>query len=420
MIDPVRQEVITQAHTVVVKVGTNVLTTDSGLLDPIRLQSLADQIQRIRQTGRKVVLVSSGAIGAGMGRLGLPQRPTDLRYLQACAAVGQGFLMRAYQECLDKHNTHTAQILLTAGDFDNRARYLNVRNTILTLFEWNVVPIINENDTVSVAEIRFGDNDHLAAMVTNLLQAPLLILLTNVDGLYATDPRTDPAARKIDTVPLIDGSILEMAGGSKSSLGTGGMRSKIRAARLATTAGESVIMANGGYVQTGRQGEGETGRQGDGETGRQGDGGTAVSLSPCLPLSLSNFGVLDVIFSGEPVGTIFLPHGSSIPAWKRWLGFTAQPRGKLVVDAGARRAVQEKGRSLLPIGVMQVQGSFNKGDVVALYDADSVEFARGLTNYSAADINRILGLHSQQVIEVLGVLPYEEIVHRDNLVVVIG
>ena len=376
--DPLRQEVIALAGTIVVKVGTNVLTTASGQLDPLRLQGLADQIQRIRQSGRKIVLVSSGAIGAGMGRLGIQERPTDLRTLQACAAVGQGFLMRAYQECLEKQDTHTAQILLTAGDFDNRVRYLNVRNTILTLFEWNVLPIINENDTVSVAEIRFGDNDHLAAMVTNLLRAPLLILLTVVDGLFSSDPGTDPTARKLDTVPFIDSSILDMAGGGKSSLGTGGMRSKVRAARLATTAGESVIMANG---------------------------------------SVPN--ILDAIFAGEPVGTLFLPHGSSIPSWKRWLGFTARPRGKLVVDAGARRAVQDKGKSLLPIGVVQVSGSFSKGDVVALVDGDGTEFARGLTNYSAADANRILGLRTPQIIEVLGSVPYEEIVHRDNLVVTI-
>src|ERR1043166_6615006 len=194
MIDPVRQEVIALAHTVVVKVGTNVLTSNDGTLDPARVQSLADQVERIRAGGRKVALVSSGAIGAGIGRLGLGRRPTDLRHLQACAAVGQSFLMRAYEECLDRHGVNAAQILLTAGDFDSRARYLNVRNTILTLFELGVLPIINENDTVSVAEIKFGDNDHLAAMVTNLLQAPLLVLLTNVDGLYAGDPRTNPAA----------------------------------------------------------------------------------------------------------------------------------------------------------------------------------------------------------------------------------
>src|SRR5437899_10620439 len=245
MLDPVRQEVITLAHTVVVKVGTNVLAGPDGQLNAERLQSLADQVQRLRGQGRKVALVSSGAIGAGVGRLGLDRRPSDLRHLQACAAVGQSFLMRAYEECLARHGTHTAQILLTAGDFDNRTRYLNARNTILTLFEWNSLPIINENDTVSVAEIRFGDNDHLAAMVTNLLQAPLLVLLTDVDGLYDSDPRTNPTAKVLSTVPNIDDSVTEMAGASRSSLGTGGMRSKLRAARLVTAAGESVIIANG-------------------------------------------------------------------------------------------------------------------------------------------------------------------------------
>src|SRR5437660_4215596 len=212
MIDPVRQEVVALAQTVVVKVGTNVLTGPDGALDRGRVQALADQVQRLRRAGRKVVLVCSGAIGAGVGQLGLGKRPTDLRHLQACAAVGQSVLMRAYQEALTPHGLHTAQILLTAGDFDHRARYLNVRNTILTLFEWNVLPIINENDTVSVAEIRFGDNDHLAAMVTNLLRAPLLVLLTNVDGLYDSDPRGNAQARIVSTVASIDGAVMDMAG----------------------------------------------------------------------------------------------------------------------------------------------------------------------------------------------------------------
>jgi glutamate 5-kinase len=378
MLDPVRQEVIALAHTVVVKVGTNVLTGADGTLAPERLQALADQLAGIRKTGRKVALVSSGAIGAGVGRLGLGRRPRDLRQLQACAAVGQSFLMRAYEECLQPHGTHTAQILLTAGDFDHRGRYLNARNTIVTLFEWGVLPIINENDTVSVAEIRFGDNDHLAAMVTNLLQAPLLILLTVVDGLYPADPGSDPALKPLTTVPHITAAVLDMAGGSRSSLGTGGMRSKIRAARLATAAGESVIIANG-----------------------------------------STPGILDTIFAAEPVGTLFLPHGSTVPAWKRWLGYTAQPKGRLVVDAGARNAVQNKGRSLLPIGIVHVVGAFGKGDIVALCDSEGAEFARGLTNYSATDVGRILGLRTEQVGEVLGTLPYEEVIHRDNLVVIV-
>src|SRR5439155_7151777 len=214
-------------------VGTNVLTSSNGTLDPARVQSLADQVERIRAGGRKVALVSSGAIGAGVGRLGLGRRPTDLRHLQACAAVGQSFLMRAYEECLAQHGTHAAQMLLTAGDFDSRSRYLNARNTIVTLFEWGVLPIINENDTVSVAEIRFGDNDHLAAMVTNLLQAPLLILLTVVDGLYAADPTVDPSAEPIRTVSDI-AAVMDRAQASRSALGSGGMRSKLRAARLAT------------------------------------------------------------------------------------------------------------------------------------------------------------------------------------------
>jgi glutamate 5-kinase len=286
--------------------------------------------------------------------------------------------MRAYEECLARHGTHTAQILLTASDFDNRGRYLNVRNTILTLFEWDCVPIINENDTVSVAEIRFGDNDHLAAMVTNLLQAPLLVLLTVVDGLYGSDPRSDPNAALLATVPSIDGAVMEMAGSSRSALGSGGMRSKLRAARLATAAGESVIIANG-----------------------------------------SQPGVLDAIMAGEAVGTLFLPHGGTVPAWKRWLGYTARPKGRLVVDAGARQAVQQRNRSLLPIGVIQVSGAFSKGDVLAVCDAEGVEFARGLTNYSAADVHRICGLRTEQIADILGAVPYEEVVHRDNLVVIV-
>jgi glutamate 5-kinase len=378
MIDPVRQEVLISAHTVVVKVGTNVLTRADGTLEPARVQALADQLQRVRAAGRKVALVSSGAIGAGIGRLALGRRPTDLRQLQACAAVGQAFLMRAYEDCLRRHEIPTAQLLLTAGDFDSRSRYLNARNTIVTLFEWGCLPIINENDTVSVAEIRFGDNDHLAALVTNLLQAPLLILLTNVDGLYTADPGEDPNAKLVETVPQIDGTVMDKAGSGKSVLGSGGMRSKLRAARLATAAGESVIMANG-----------------------------------------ASEGVLDAIFAAKPVGTLFLPHRSVMPAWKRWLGFAARAKGKLVVDAGARKAVEINNRSLLPIGIVQVVGSFGKGDVISLCDPDGIEFARGLTNYAAAAVDRIRGLRTDQIRHSVGEYPYEEVVHKDNLVVTV-
>ncbi len=374
---PVRQEVIARAHVVVIKVGTNVLADATGRLDRHRIQSLADQLQRVRVGGRKVVLVTSGAIGAGVGKLGLGKRPTDLSQLQACAAVGQSALMQLYQESLSPHGIHTAQILLTAGDFDNRARYLNTRNTIRTLFEYNALPIINENDTVSVAEIKFGDNDHLAAMVTNLLRAPLLVLLTNVDGLYSDDPRTNPDASLLAIVPNIDQSVTDLAATTTSSLGTGGMPSKLRAARLATAAGESVIMANG-----------------------------------------SVDGILDQVFSGEPVGTLFLPHGQDVPAWKRWLGFTARTRGTLRVDAGAKRALIEQGKSLLPVGVIAVDGDFGKGDVVSIRDETGSEIARGLCNYSSEDASRLLGKNTEQIVNLLGSASYPELVHRDNLVVV--
>ena len=377
MSDPVRQEVVSRSRTVVIKVGTNVLADATGQLDRHRIQSLADQLHRLRVTGRKVVLVSSGAIGAGVGKLALGKRPTDLPHLQACAAVGQTALMQLYQESLTRHGVQTAQILLTAGDFDHRARYLNVRNTIRTLFEYGALPIINENDTVSVAEIKFGDNDHLAAMVTNLLRAPLLVLLTNVDGLYSDDPATSLDARLLATVPTIDKSVTELAAATKSALGTGGMRSKLRAARLATAAGEAVIMANG-----------------------------------------SHDGILDRIFAAEPVGTLFLPHGEDIPAWKRWVGFTARPKGTLRIDAGAKRALVELGKSLLPVGVTAVEGHFGKGDVVSICDADGLEVARGLTNYSTEDAARLLGKPRDEIAKLLGSVPYPELVHRDNLVVV--
>ncbi|MDW8196541.1 MAG: glutamate 5-kinase [Gemmataceae bacterium] len=375
MVDPLRYEVVNQAHTVVVKVGTNVLADSRGQLDRRRIQLLADQLVRIRSAGRKVVLVTSGAIGAGVGRLGLGKRPADLAHLQACAAVGQAALMQLYQESFNPYGLLTAQILLTASDFDNRARYLNVRNTIHTLFEYGALPIINENDTVSVAEIKFGDNDHLAAMVTNLLRAPLLVLLTNVDGLYSDDPRTNPQAQLVATVPVIDPTITRLAATSKSVLGVGGMTSKLKAARLVTAAGEAVIMANG-----------------------------------------SIDGILDRIFAAESVGTLFLPHGQDVPSRKRWLGLTARPKGILRLDAGARQAVLQ-GKSLLPIGVTAIEGEFRKGDVVSLRDASDVEVARGLINYAVADAHKIRGLRTEAIAAVLGSVPYEELVHRDNLMI---
>jgi glutamate 5-kinase len=369
-----RSPLFAESGTVVVKVGTNVLANSEGMLDRARIESLAAQIQSIRSRGWKVVLVSSGAIGAGVGKLNLGKRPTDLPHLQACAAVGQTALMQIYQEALAPHGILPAQILLTAGDFDNRARYLNVRNTILTLFEYGSLPIINENDTVAVAEIKFGDNDQLAAMVSNLMRAKLLVLLTNVDGLYSADPGVDPAATLLQTVPEIDAEVAGLAGTTKSQLGTGGMRSKLKAARLATSAGGAVIMANG-----------------------------------------SQDGILESVFAGESVGTLFLPQTGATPAWKRWIGLTARPKGLLLIDAGAKTALVQLGKSLLPVGVREVVGEFGKGDLVSICDASGAEFARGLSNYSATEAAKIAGLNSEQMTELLGKVPYPELVHRDNL-----
>lgn len=378
MLEVDRQKVLQEAATVVVKVGTNVLTNEEGMLSTERFASLTHQLYRLRDQGKQVVLVSSGAVGAGMGRLGLKERPVDLRHLQACAAVGQSYLMQVYEDHLSKYGIHTAQILLTASDFDHRARYLNARNTLLSLFEWGCLPIINENDTVSIDEIRFSDNDHLAAQVTNLLQAPLLIILSVVNGLYERDPRLQADLQPVPVVEEIDERVLRMAGATQSRLGKGGMRSKLKSARMVTAAGEAVLLANG---------------------------------------NLPN--VLDRIFEGEAIGTLFLPHRAPLPAWKRWLGYTARPRGELLLDIGAVKAVQHQGRSLLPIGISQVNGSFDKGEVVSVKDVEGVEIARGLTNYGSTDLKKICGLRTDQIGEALGAFPYEEVIHRDNLVVVV-
>lgn len=371
----VRREVVESARTLVVKIGTNVLSKEDDTLDDSRFDALAAQMHIVRQSGRRVVLVSSGAIGAGIGLLGLDKRPDDLPHLQAAAAVGQAHLIHKYDDCLHRYGYRAAQLLLTANDFRRRARYLNVRNTLRTLFEYNAIPIINENDTVSVEEIRFGDNDRLAALVTNLLESPLLVILSVIDGLYDGDPAL-PASKVISLVEAWDESLLKLATPGRSRRGTGGMQSKLEAARSATAVGENVIIADGRIPN-----------------------------------------VLERILAGEEIGTLFLARGESIPAWKRWIGYSLPPRGKYVLDAGARKAIQQRGRSLLAIGITAVQGEFSKGEVVSLVDPDGVEFARGLTNFGAHDARRIAGKKTDQIAAMLGSLPYDEIIHCDNLVV---
>ena len=373
----IREEIAASATTIVVKVGTRVLTDAAGRLDSQRIEQLAMQVHEVMESGRRVVLVSSGAVGAGVGRLGLAGRPTDLARLQAVAAVGQSMLVEVYERTLFRFGRHAAQILLTAEDLEHRTRYLNARNTILTLLELGAVPVINENDTVAVDELQttFGDNDRLAAIVTNLIQAPLLVLLSDVDGLFDGDP-DHPQSRVISTVTSLDDSIRAMARDCQGGLGKGGMASKLEAARLATAGGENVIIASG--------------------------------ASP---------GVLTRIMAAEPVGTLFLGQPQTVAARKRWIGLTVQPRGTLVLDAGARQALVNQGRSLLAIGVVSVEGRFRKGDVVRLRDTEGREFARGLTNYSADDLDRIKGLRTNRIAEVLGHRPYDEVIHRDNMTV---
>jgi glutamate 5-kinase len=375
MTDLLRQEIATAAHTIVVKVGTRILTGTDGLLDQARVAALAEELHQVMQSGRRVALVSSGAVGAGMGQLGLKKRPTDLAELQAVAAVGQTNLVEAYDRTLRSHGRHAAQILLIADDLDNRTRYLNIRNTILMLMKFGAVPIINENDTVSVEELQttFGDNDRLAAMVTNLIRAPLLVLLSDVEGLYNGEPG-DSASQVIPTVTQLDDSIWSLVRDQATGLSKGGMASKLEAARVATSAGENVIIASGKQP-----------------------------------------GNLMRILAGEQIGTLFVAQGQSIPSWKRWIGLTAQPRGKLILDDGARRAVETKGGSLLAIGIVDVQGTFRKGDVVALCDRSGAEFARGLTNYAADEVLRIKGLKTDKIAAALGHCPYVEVIHRDNL-----
>lgn len=370
-----RREVIETAETLVIKIGTNVLSCADDTLDLKRVESLAEQIHRIKETGRRVVVVSSGAVGAGMRLLGLKERPRDLGHLQASAAVGQANLIRRYDRCLRKHGYHAAQLLVTANDFKNRTRYLNVRNTIHTLFEYGAVPIVNENDTVSINEIKFGDNDHLAAMVTSLVKKPLLVILSVVDGLFDGDPQLKTSSR----IPLVQDwnpDLLALATDDGSSLGTGGMKSKLDAVQSATAVGENVIIANG-----------------------------------------TQEGVLDRILKAEDVGTLFLAQGATVSAWKRWIGYTIRPKGKFHLDEGATKAIREGGKSLLAIGIQSIEGTFESGEVVTLVSPTGEEFARGLSNYHSADLSKIVRQRSEQIAAILGTVPYSEVIHRDNLAV---
>jgi glutamate 5-kinase len=378
MTDTARLDLATAARLIVVKVGTRVLTGPDGLLDAARIEALGRQFDAALADGRRIVLVSSGAVGAGMGRMGLTARPQELASLQAVAAIGQSCLIEAYERAFRGRGRHAAQVLLVADDLQDRSRYLNIRNTLRALLDYGAIPVINENDTVSVEELRtsFGDNDRLAALVATLLGAPLLLLLSDVDGLYDRHPG-EPGAAILRHVPRIDAGVEGLARDRLGGLSKGGMASKIAAARIVTEAGGSCIIASG-----------------------------------------RNDHVLDEVRRGDPVGTLFTSRAAAVPAWKRWLGWSADPRGSLVVDAGAREAVVDGGRSLLAAGIVAVEGSFASGDVVALTTGNGRPFARGLVNYPADELRRIVGLKTDRIAAVLGSVPYEAVIHRDNLAIV--
>ncbi|MBZ0169502.1 MAG: glutamate 5-kinase [Kofleriaceae bacterium] len=373
---PDARAVARETKRIVVKVGSAVLSKGDITLHQPTLQRICRELVSLRKEGHQVVLVSSGAILAGMGRLGLTERPGSIPLKQAAAAVGQSLLMRRYEEVFAPYGQKLGQLLLTQDDFRSRHRYLNARNTLFTLLHLGVLPIINENDTVAVEEIRFGDNDRLSALVATLLGADLLVILTDLDGLYTADPRKDPHARLVHEVPRRSTGLHFWADESGTGLGTGGMATKVRAARTAAAAGVPTIIANG-LVE----------------------------------------GILERIIRGETVGTVFQASASRMRSRKRWLAFATTRRGRIMVDAGAKEALIRNGKSLLPSGVISVDGEFEGGDVVSLCSIDGVEFARGVTNYNAEQVKQIRGIRSDQIEDALGEKPFDEVVHRDNLVI---
>ncbi|MEQ1825157.1 MAG: glutamate 5-kinase [Pirellula sp.] len=372
------RKLIADATTWVVKVGSRSLTGDDGRLDRVQVANLAKQLLALVELGKKVVLVSSGAVASGVGKLGLPARPTDLATLQAVAAIGQTHLIQVYEQTFADHGRHAAQILLTASELDDRVAYLNVRNTLRRLLEMRAIPIINENDTVAVDELKttFGDNDRLAGMVTGLLEGSLLVILSDVQGLYDRDPR-DPEAKVIPCVDRIDERIEELVRDRNTGVSKGGMASKLATAKFVTMSGQSVVIGWG--------------------------------RGPNILLQLA---------ASENVGTLFLPQSKTLTSKKRWIGFSAQPAGQLQVDEGAAKAMCIDGRSLLAIGIKMVDGDFGKGDIVSVVNAASVEIARGLINYNAKEVNQIRGCRSDRIEQILGQCPYEEVIHRDNLALV--
>jgi glutamate 5-kinase len=364
------------AKRVVIKVGSNVLTRDNGLNVKF-IRAITREICKLMDENREVILVSSGAMASGIKKVGLFKRPEELPKRQAVAAVGQAGLIFAYEKAFERYDKKVAQLLLTSEDLSNRKRYLNARNTIYTLLSWKVTPIINENDTVSITEIKFGDNDHLAAMIALLMDADVLINLTDIDGLYTKDPRSFPDAQLIPVVSRIDKTTEKCATDMPGVLGTGGMLSKIKAAKKVTSAGIPLVIANGQHAN-----------------------------------------ILRDLFSGKEKGTYFEPKKQRLASRKCWIAYSLKPRGSLIIDQGAENAILNGGKSLLPSGIVSVEDDFGVGAPVEFKNMRHDVLGIGLVNYSAADIRQIKQLKSNQIKKALGHKSYDEVIHRDNLALI--
>jgi len=370
-----RKELLHKAKRIVVKIGSGVLTSGENGIDPVFLDGLAAEIAGLRDQRTEVVIVSSGAVAAGRRELGLPDRPRTLPQKQAAAAIGQSRLMRAYEEAFSGYGLKVAQILLTRDDLANRRRFQNARGTLDTLLACGIIPVINENDTVVVDELKFGDNDNLSALVSNLAEAQLLLIMTDIDGLYTADPRSNPDATLIHQVRTITREMERGAGGSGTSVGTGGMATKLAAAKKVMKSGRAAIVF-AGKVR----------------------------------------GNLTRVMAGELVGTLFLPSGESLNRRKHWIAYTLRPAGSLQVDAGAREVLAKHGKSLLPSGIAKVEGRFARGACVRILDPEGNEFARGIVDYSSLEIEQISRHKSSEIEQILGFRYGDDVIHRDNLV----
>ena len=372
----IRKNVVKNVKRIVIKIGSGVLTNNTDKIDEAVIKKIVLQTSLLVKKGCEVLIVSSGSIAAGKTELGIKKALTDIPSKQAAAAVGQSHLIGFYEKHFKKEKQKTAQVLLTHDDLSNRRRYLNARNALMTLLSFHVIPVINENDMVSVHEIKFGDNDTLSALTAHLVDADLLVILSHVDGLFSGDPAKDEKATLIPLVDKITPALQKIAGESSSPGSVGGMSTKLKAAKIASDSGISTIIVNG---------------------------------------TINN--IITKVFKGDNIGTLFLPSEDKLNRKKHWIAHTLKVKGTLVLDNGAKKAIIKMGKSLLPSGISGVTGNFDSGEAVHCVDSKKKEFCRGLVNYNSRDLKKIIGKHTSKIEEILGFKVYDEVIHRDNLVI---